>query len=74
MRATERPEIVNPNNLIQVAANLVLGRELMPLYDLCENQNSVSTVKLMKILDEVHSRQKRLAIRIRDEHDLIQNK
>ena len=74
MRALDRPEIVDPKNLIQIAANLVLGKELEPLFDLCDRQETVKTSKLFQHLQQAHDRQKRLAAKIKDLHDQLTKK
>lgn len=39
--------------LIPIAARLALGQALNRLYEVCENQKSISTDKLQEIVDDV---------------------
>ena len=42
------------SNTIQKAASLIRGDRLMELYDICENQKSISTQKLLIYIERLH--------------------
>lgn len=47
-------------NNIELQANLVRDTNLSKLYEVCEDQQSISTSRLEKMLDEVLEQQKKM--------------
>ena len=54
------------NGLIGIAARLVKGDCLSELYEVCENQQSISTQKLQDIVDKASDKLKNEAVFIRN--------
>ena len=56
----------NKSNCIKKAAGLARGYRLQGLYEICENQKTISTAKLESYLDALHEAMKLDAIFLRE--------
>ena len=61
------------SEIIQSAASLARGDFLGDLYQLAEDQKSISCGKLNDRLDDVHDKLKEVAILLRNSYDYIQS-
>jgi hypothetical protein len=57
--------------LIPIAARLVRGQALVRLYEVCENQKSISTEKLRGLIEDVENKLKDEAVYIKNTHRRI---
>lgn len=60
--------------LISIAARLVMRQCLTELYEVCENQQTISTQKLERIVDRVSEKLRREAICVRNMANALKDK
>lgn len=56
----------NPKNTMEKAASRARGDRLNGLYDICESQKTISTLRLISYLNAMHESDKLDAIHFRD--------
>lgn len=59
-------EIDPQKGLIGIAARLAMCKQLDPLNEVCENQKSISTSQLQRLVNEVETKLKREAVHVRN--------
>jgi len=61
----ELNQVIKP--LISISARLALGKALTEIYEICENQKTIKTSKLIDIVDSISNQLKNESVYIRNQ-------